>query len=228
MPSHPWPAYTGCHRCRDHQARGKKVTGSIPLTSILGSRLGGVAKLEPGLVVPYLQKNLQWRAQRVSAGCALAVPPPLGGHVRADIYAPGPRSTTARLWTTPRCRASRSPSDASLCRFPIRRASLRPGETCTSTPTRPPGVRELRRWGRFVSPAVSSRSAARACCLYLVRILIWPSFFLDEACAARCSRRDLASLSRHGVFVVRHGLAPALFSYSHPRRGAVSKNSLTS
>jgi hypothetical protein len=43
----------------------------IPLTGALGDKLGKdkLRELEPDIVVPYLQKNLHWRVQKVTAFC---------------------------------------------------------------------------------------------------------------------------------------------------------------
>ncbi|KAF8518998.1 hypothetical protein BU17DRAFT_90486 [Hysterangium stoloniferum] len=55
---------TGCAKCRDSHQKKKKVRGTLPLTSTLANRLGGVHELEPEKVVPYLQKNLHWTVQK--------------------------------------------------------------------------------------------------------------------------------------------------------------------
>ncbi|KAF8500075.1 hypothetical protein BU17DRAFT_72138 [Hysterangium stoloniferum] len=56
--------FTGCEKCRDAHDKRKIVRGNIPLTSVLGNRLGGIDKLEPEKVTPYLEKNLHWAIQR--------------------------------------------------------------------------------------------------------------------------------------------------------------------
>ncbi|KAF8523809.1 hypothetical protein JB92DRAFT_1518313 [Gautieria morchelliformis] len=56
--------FTGCERCRHAHEKKKVVTGTIPLTGCLGTRLGGIYNLAPDKVTPYLQKNLHWRVQK--------------------------------------------------------------------------------------------------------------------------------------------------------------------
>jgi tyrosinase len=59
--------FTGCENCVHANEEHKLVTGTIPLTGALGDKFGQaqIAHLEPEVVVPYLQKNLHWRLQKV-------------------------------------------------------------------------------------------------------------------------------------------------------------------
>lgn len=54
---------TGCHKCKNDQARQLVVTGQVPLTLALAERYlaGQPANLKPESVIPYLQTHLHWR-----------------------------------------------------------------------------------------------------------------------------------------------------------------------
>ena len=64
--------YTGCEKCRHSHEQKKVVTGQIPITGELAERLGGIHNLTPEKVNPFLNKNLDWRIQKVSASWALS------------------------------------------------------------------------------------------------------------------------------------------------------------
>lgn len=64
------PETTGCVKCQGDAQDGLIVTASIPLTGALLDRIPDLQTLDPDVVIPYLQKNLHWRCNRV---CTLHV-----------------------------------------------------------------------------------------------------------------------------------------------------------
>jgi tyrosinase len=63
------PETTGCERCQTNAQEGLIVTGSIPLTGALLDRIPELQTLDPHAVIPYLQRHLHWRLNKV---CGLA------------------------------------------------------------------------------------------------------------------------------------------------------------
>jgi tyrosinase len=59
------PETTGCGKCQGDAQDGLIVTASIPLTGALLDRISDLQTLGSDIVIPYLQKQLHWRCNRV-------------------------------------------------------------------------------------------------------------------------------------------------------------------
>lgn len=70
------PETTGCEKCKEGAENKLVVTASIPLTGALLDRIPDDAipqlqSLEPEVVIPFLQKELHWRINKVD-GAAIS------------------------------------------------------------------------------------------------------------------------------------------------------------